>query len=76
MEIKEVDSKVIIDGFEFYGQIEQEKCCSTCKFNLIYYDEYDAYFCLKCNRWIESKCSDTSCKYCSKRPGKPLYFAK
>lgn len=35
MEIKEVDSKVIVDDFAFYGQIEQEKYCSTCKFNLL-----------------------------------------
>lgn len=72
MEIKEVDSKVIVDDFEFYGQIEQEKYCSTCKFNLVYYDNFDTYFCPKCNSWIESKCSDPSCKYCPNRPEKPL----
>jgi len=56
MEIKEVDNKVIVDDFEFYGQIEQEKYCSTCKLNLVYYDNFDTYFCPKCNSWIESKC--------------------
>ncbi|MET0959326.1 MAG: hypothetical protein ABWX58_03270 [Psychrobacillus psychrotolerans] len=35
IEIKEDNSQVIIDDFEFYGQIEQEKYCSTCKFNLL-----------------------------------------
>lgn len=72
MKIMEVNSKVIIDEVEFYGQIEQEKFCSICKFNLVYYDDFDEYFCPKCNSWIGSKCSDTSCKYCSKRPEKPL----
>lgn len=43
MEIKEEDGKVIID--QLYGQIEREKYCSTCKFNLVYYDNFDTYFC-------------------------------
>jgi len=72
MKIKEVDSKVIIDDFEFYGQIEQEKYCPKCNFNLVYYDDFDTYFCPKCNSWSESKCSDPSCKYCTNRPEKPL----
>ncbi|SES44419.1 hypothetical protein [Psychrobacillus sp. OK032] len=72
MKIKEVDSKVIIDDFEFYGQIEQEKYCPKCKFNFVYYDDFDTYFCPKCNSWIESKCSDPNCKYCPNRPEKPL----
>lgn len=72
MKIKEVDGKVRIDDFEFYGQIQQAKYCSTCKFNLVYYDDFDTYFCPRCNRWIESKCSDPTCNYCSTRPEKPL----
>lgn len=72
MEIKEEDGKVIIDHFELYGQIEREKYCSTCKFNLVYYDDFDTYFCPKCNNWIESKCSDPNCKYCPNRTEKPL----
>lgn len=58
MKIVEAYGKVIIDDFEFDGQIEQEKLCSKCKFNLVYYDDFDAWFCPKCNNWIESKCSD------------------
>lgn len=49
---------------ELYGQIEREKYCSTCKFNLIYYDNFDTYFC--------PKCSDPNCKYCPNRTEKPL----
>lgn len=64
MEIKEEDGKVIIDHFELYGQIEREKYCSTCKFNLVYYDDFDTYFC--------PKCSDPNCKYCPNRTEKPL----
>ena len=72
MKIKEVDGKVIIDDFEIYGQIEQEKHCSTCKFHLIYYDDFDTYFCPECNSWMESACSDPTCGYCSNRPETPL----
>lgn len=34
-------------------------------------DEYDAYYCLICNEWIEPKCSDADCAYCAKRPATP-----
>ncbi|AVK84272.1 hypothetical protein C3943_12180 [Lysinibacillus sp. B2A1] len=72
MKIKEDGYKVIIDNFVFDGQVEQDNFCTKCKFNLVYYDDFDAYFCPKCNSWIESKCSDSKCKYCFKRPEKPL----
>lgn len=28
-------------------------------------------FCPKCNQWIEEKCEDTYCEFCSDRPDKP-----
>lgn len=71
MKIVEVDDKVNIDGFEFYGHVDKQRC-STCKSNLVYYEEFDAYFCPKCNNWTESKCSDPNCKYCPNRPLNPL----
>lgn len=72
MKIIEAYGKVTIDGFEFYGQIEENKYCSTCKANLVYYDDYDAYFCPNCNHWAESTCQDPHCKYCPNRPKQPL----
>lgn len=72
MKIVEVDDKVIIDDFEFYGHITPKQLCSKCKFHLVYYEDYDTYFCPKCNRWSESKCSDPSCKYCPTRPKSPI----
>lgn len=72
MKIVEKDGQVIIDGFELYGQIEQNNFCSQCKSNLVYYDKFDTYFCPKCNSWTESKCSDPQCKYCPSRPEYPL----
>lgn len=72
MKITEKNGKVTIDGFEFYGQIEQGRSCSKCNSNLVYSDDFDTYFCPKCNSWTESKCSDPNCKYCPNRPEKPL----
>ncbi|MGG0658104.1 hypothetical protein [Rummeliibacillus pycnus] len=71
IEVKD-DDKVIIDDFEFYGHIEQEQFCSKCEFNLVYNEDFDAYFCPKCNLWTESQCSDPDCEYCPNRPEKPL----
>lgn len=72
MKIVEKHGKVIINDFEFYGQIQQGKVCSKCKCNLVYYDEFDTYFCPECNRWMESKCNDPECAYCPNRPETPL----
>ncbi|MEY2373482.1 MULTISPECIES: hypothetical protein [Lysinibacillus] len=71
MKITEGYGKVMIDDFEFYGEIKQDKC-SKCNYNLVYYDDFDSYFCPNCNSWTESKCSDPTCKYCSNRPETPL----
>ncbi|QCR33096.1 hypothetical protein [Lysinibacillus sp. SGAir0095] len=72
MKIVQVDDKVKIGDFEFYGHIAQKQWCSNCKANLVYYEEFDAYFCPECNEWTESKCSDPNCKYCPNRPYKPF----
>lgn len=71
MKITEGYGKVMIDDFEFYGEIKHDKC-SKCNYNLVYYDDFDSYFCPNCNSWTESKCSDPTCKYCSNRPETPL----
>lgn len=72
MEIVEKHRIVKMDDFEFYGQIEQGKFCSKCKFNLAYYDDFDSYFCPKCNSWTKSQCSDPNCACCHNRPETPL----
>lgn len=72
MNIRETDTKVIIDGIEIEGFIDEENFCPICSTNQIYYEDYDCYFCPKCNYWIEKKCGDPDCFYCAKRPEKPL----
>lgn len=45
----------------------------TCKkgHNTIHDETYDAYFCSICEEWVEKKCSDTACEFCTTRPDKP-----
>jgi hypothetical protein len=45
IEVKD-DDKLIISDFEFYGHIDQNQSCSDYKCNLIYYEDFDAYFVL------------------------------
>jgi hypothetical protein len=35
-------------------------------------EQYDAYYDDKTNEWLESKCDDPECEYCTNRPEKPL----
>jgi len=53
-------------------KVKKGNLCSTCKSDLDYSDDFDAYFCPNCNEWAESKCSDPSCSYCATRPDRPL----
>ncbi len=36
-----------------------------------YSDEYDAYFCATCRKWLERRCLDPLCEYCRRRPFRP-----
>jgi hypothetical protein len=63
---------VYIEGREIDGFIDDEKICSQCSRPLIYFWDYDAYFCAPCNIWLEPRCDDKTCQYCIKRPDKPL----
>ena len=35
-------------------------------------EEYDAYYSISKNEWIDSKCDDPTCEFCSERPERPL----
>lgn len=37
----------------------------------IYSAKYDAVYCADCDEWLEGKCPDRECEYCSVRPEKP-----
>ena len=54
-------------GFE-----RRREYCNRCDQRLLMSDEFDALYCGRCNRWIESKCADPHYLYCSKRPERPI----
>ena len=37
-----------------------------------YSEEYDAYYNQVTNEWIDSKCDDPECEFCTTRPERPL----
>ena len=39
-----------------------------------YSEEWDAYYNSSTNEWLEDKCKDEECQYCSNRPDKPLHI--
>lgn len=45
--------------------------CPKCGSIGIYAEYYDSFYCKVCNIWLESKCSDPLCSFCSKRPEFP-----
>jgi hypothetical protein len=36
-----------------------------------YNQQYDCYYCELCNEWLEKKCTDPTCEFCTTRPEKP-----
>jgi hypothetical protein len=40
--------------------------------DIVYSEEYDAYYNQATNEWIESKCDDPACEFCPARPAQPL----
>lgn len=52
--------------------IDHRPYCRLCKTRGKYNLEYDTYFCPSCLVWLEPRCSDETCEFCTKRPAKPL----
>lgn len=45
--------------------------CPACNSERQYAYKYDAFYCELCNMWLEDKCTDPECEYCTTRPEKP-----
>ena len=69
--LTEDDGVVRIGTQRLEGSI-LERPCAACSSRTVYHDTYDAAFCPKCNRWLESQCGDPKCGYCVRRPERPL----
>ena len=46
--------------------------CSDCGVDKKYNSKYDAYYCQRCNVWLEDKCDEPECEYCRERPENPM----
>ena len=46
--------------------------CAECNTQGVRSEKYDAYYCKRCNVWLEPRCSLCACPYCETRPDKPL----
>lgn len=71
MKIQQEGDYVMINNFKIEGYILAERC-EQCGNPKIRSDQYDAYFCAYCNKWLEEKCTDPNCRYCPQRPDKPI----
>lgn len=72
MKVTERDGIVVIKDIKLEGFIDKDQICSKCGSHIVYYDDFDTYFCALCNEWKEEKCDDPTCLFCPVRPEKPL----
>ena len=49
-------------------QIDYDKCCFCGSFHIRRAPKYDAYYCVACWKWIEPKCLNDTCAFCTTRP--------
>ena len=54
------------------GFKRRQEYCNRCGQRTSMSDEYDALYCGRCNRWIESKCNQAGCVFCRCRSARPL----
>jgi len=66
------DGVVSKSSFHFDGYVQYPVYCETCNHVKLFDIDHDAHFCPLCNVWIDKKCSDPNCDFCSTRPEKPL----
>lgn len=45
--------------------------CVFCGSLRTYCENYDVYYCKKCDKWLEDRCNDPDCRYCACREDKP-----
>ncbi len=54
------------------GWFERRTTCNRCGSPIERDEQHDAYCCRSCRRWIERRCGDPNCEFCSRRPARPL----
>ena len=54
------------------GWFQRLESCNRCGERIERSEQHDAFFCPRCRRWLERRCGDPMCQFCSQRPRKPL----
>ena len=75
LEIEKQIEKKLIKWRKEHPHVK-DNLCSKCGTLVSYNEQFDTYYCKKCNVWLEPACSDKNCEYCSKRPKKPKVTQK
>lgn len=63
------------DGARIVGWLEHREQCADCGARYVYAVAFDAFLCMRCNRWLDVACDDPGCEYCRHRPPAPLTAA-
>ena len=53
------------------GWFQRLEYCNRCNERIEHNEQHDAYFCPRCRRWLERRCGDPTCQFCSQRPPRP-----
>ncbi len=51
--------------------VSRDGKCPLCGSEEKYNSRYDAFYCDKCDRWLEEACGSPLCYYCATRPNRP-----
>lgn len=62
--------KAKLKSLNRYGVYFASKC-ETCGTERFFYERYDAICCITCDEWVDERCGDPNCPYCSVRPSTP-----
>lgn len=61
----------MVDTDRIHKRSRPPELCPLCGSARAYHEKYDAYYCPKCNYWLEPICPDRKCRYCKDRPRYP-----
>jgi hypothetical protein len=69
--VENSDGTLNFNNLKFNASLAHHRKCTQCNRIAVFLEDFDAYCCLVCNVWLESKCSDETCSYCYLRPDFP-----
>jgi hypothetical protein len=75
MKMTTMEHKAAYPPIRSAAKRKQPTTC-ICGSESAYNEAYDSFFCKASNIWLDDKCSETDCDFCSKRPEKHIKRAK